>query len=106
MSVSIAAIAAITVVYFEFLPVNPTTAALTYVVVVLVIATGWGIVEATSASLLAVACFNFFFLPPVGTWTIADPQNWVALGADDHSDRREPARPRTTAQARCTRTTA
>src|SRR5688500_9721729 len=24
-------------------------------------------------------CFNFFFLPPVGTWTIADPQNWVAL---------------------------
>jgi two-component system sensor histidine kinase KdpD len=23
--------------------------------------------------------FNFFFLPPVGTWTIADPQNWVAL---------------------------
>src|SRR5262249_39327165 len=26
-------------------------------------------------------CFNFFFLPPVGTLTIADPQNWVALAA-------------------------
>ena len=26
-------------------------------------------------------CFNFFFLPPVGTFTIADPQNWVALFA-------------------------
>ncbi len=26
-------------------------------------------------------CFNFFFLPPVGTFTIADPQNWVALVA-------------------------
>ena len=25
--------------------------------------------------------FNFFFLPPVGTFTIADPQNWVALFA-------------------------
>ena len=24
---------------------------------------------------------NFFFLPPVGTFTIADPQNWVALVA-------------------------
>ena len=24
---------------------------------------------------------NFFFLPPVGTFTIADPQNWVALFA-------------------------
>ena len=22
---------------------------------------------------------NFFFLPPVGTFTIADPQNWIAL---------------------------
>lgn len=26
-------------------------------------------------------CFNFFFLPPIGTFTIADPQNWVALFA-------------------------
>jgi two-component system sensor histidine kinase KdpD len=26
-------------------------------------------------------CYNFFFLPPVGTFTIADPQNWVALFA-------------------------
>ncbi len=31
------------------------------------------------ASLAATACFNHFFLPPVGTWTIADPANWVAL---------------------------
>ena len=23
--------------------------------------------------------YNFFFLPPIGTFTIADPQNWVAL---------------------------
>ena len=80
VSVSVAAIGVITVVYFNVVRVNPTTVALTYVVAVLVIATGWGIVEATCASLLAVLCFNFFFLPPVGTWTIADPQNWVALG--------------------------
>ena len=26
-------------------------------------------------------CFNYFFLPPIGTFTIADPQNWVALFA-------------------------
>jgi len=24
-------------------------------------------------------CFNYFFLPPIGRFTIADPQNWVAL---------------------------
>ncbi len=28
---------------------------------------------------LATAAFNFFFLPPLDTFTIADPQNWVAL---------------------------
>jgi two-component system sensor histidine kinase KdpD len=49
--------------------------------VVLLIATRWGIAESTTASLAAVLCFNFFFLPPVGTFTIADPQNWVALVA-------------------------
>ena len=79
LSVSVAAVAAITTIYVRVVRVNPTTVALSYVVAVLVIATGWGIVEATCASLLAVLCFNFFFLPPVGTWTIADPQNWVAL---------------------------
>jgi two-component system sensor histidine kinase KdpD len=26
-------------------------------------------------------CFNYFFLPPIGTFTVADPQNWVALFA-------------------------
>src|SRR5262245_42427616 len=34
-----------------------------------------------TASVVAVLCFNFFFLPPVGTFTIADPQNWVAFVA-------------------------
>jgi two-component system, OmpR family, sensor histidine kinase KdpD len=29
----------------------------------------------------AMLCFNYFFLPPVGTFTVADPQNWVALFA-------------------------
>src|SRR5262249_41973952 len=67
--------------YTRFAPTNATTVALTYLVAILLIATGWGIAEATSASLVAVFCFNFFFLPPIGTLTIADPQNWVALFA-------------------------
>ena len=33
----------------------------------------------TIASLVATACYNYFFIPPVGTFTIADPANWVAL---------------------------
>lgn len=32
-------------------------------------------------SIVAMLAFNFYFLPPVGTFTVADPQNWVALFA-------------------------
>jgi two-component system sensor histidine kinase KdpD len=32
-------------------------------------------------SIAAALCFNFFFLPPVKTFTIAETQNWVALFA-------------------------
>ena len=81
VAASIGAVAVITALYAELLRVNPTTVALSYLIAILLIATTWGIVEATTASILAVLCFNLFFLPPVGTLTIADPQNWVAFVA-------------------------
>jgi len=81
IAASSALIGLITTVYARWLPVNPTTVALTYLIGILLIASGWGISESTTAAVVAVACFNFFFLPPVGTFTIADPQNWVALVA-------------------------
>lgn len=58
-----------------------TTVALAYLLVVLLVATASGSLPALIASGLGVLCFNFFFLPPVYTLTIADPQNWVALTA-------------------------
>jgi two-component system sensor histidine kinase KdpD len=79
VAASIGAVVLITALYFEILHVNPTTVALSYLIAILLIATGWGIVEATAGSIAAVLCFNFFFLPPIGTFTIADPQNWVAF---------------------------
>jgi two-component system sensor histidine kinase KdpD len=30
-------------------------------------------------SVIETLAYNFFFLPPIGTFTIADPQNWIAL---------------------------
>lgn len=63
------------------LPVNPTTTGFAYLVAVLLIATVWGITEAVVASAVGLLCFNFFFLPPVKTFSVADPQNWVALFA-------------------------
>ena len=78
---ALAAIAGITYVYRQVFPVNSTTVALSYLLVILFVATGWGLVEAVVASIVAMLCFNYFFLPPVGTFTIADPQNWIALTA-------------------------
>lgn len=59
--------------------VNATTVGFAYLLLVLVLATIWGFWEACIASIAATLTFNLFFLPPVGKFTIADPQNWVAL---------------------------
>jgi K+-sensing histidine kinase KdpD len=59
--------------------INATTVALALLLVVLFVATGFGSRPAIFTSLLAVVCFNFFYLPPIGTFTVADPHNWIAL---------------------------
>ena len=74
-------IAAITWILYRVIPVNAATAGFAYLVAILFIAARWGLFESIAGSIAAVLCFNFFFLPPVGTFTIADPQNWVALFA-------------------------
>lgn len=61
--------------------VNESTAGFAFLVGILAIAAAWGRAEAVTASVAAVLCYNFFFLPPVGLFTIADPHNWVALMA-------------------------
>jgi len=61
--------------------VNATTVALSFFLVVLLTAASQGIGPAILASIAGMLCLNFFFLPPVGTFTIYDPQNWVALCA-------------------------
>ena len=61
--------------------INSTTAALAFLLIILFIATRWGSFPALFTSLLAMLCFNFFFLPPFGTLSIANPDNWVALVA-------------------------
>jgi two-component system sensor histidine kinase KdpD len=58
---------------------NATTVALTFLLAVLVVSANWGFWYAAALAVLSALAFNFFFLPPVGTFTIADPQNWVAL---------------------------
>ncbi len=66
---------------YRFLPAaNSATVALTLLLLVLVLAR-WGLRYAVVTSVVATICYNFFFLPPIGTFTIADPQNWLTLFA-------------------------
>jgi two-component system sensor histidine kinase KdpD len=75
----LALVAAITWATFSLLRVNSLIAGLSYVLVVLVVAAKWGLAESFVTSVAAMLCLNYFFLPPILSLTIADPQNWVAL---------------------------
>ncbi|MBK7704345.1 MAG: DUF4118 domain-containing protein [Acidobacteria bacterium] len=59
--------------------VSLTTIALSFLLIVLFVATVWGSRPALAASIIGMLSINYFFLPPIGTFTIADPENWVAL---------------------------
>jgi two-component system sensor histidine kinase KdpD len=77
--VSLAVVSAIVVAYRHAVHVNPTTVALTFLLAVLIVSATWGLRYAAVTAVVAAAAFNYFFLPPFGTFTIADTQNWVAL---------------------------
>ncbi len=78
-SLAFAALAGIVLVYHRWLHVNPTTVALTLLLFILLLAAEWGLRYAVVISVVATALYNFFFLPPIRTFTITDPQNWLAL---------------------------
>jgi K+-sensing histidine kinase KdpD len=61
--------------------INATTIGFAFLLIVVFVAILWGSKPALLASILGMLCFNFFFLPPFHNFTIADPQNWVALTA-------------------------
>jgi len=78
---SVAIVAAVVALYHVALPgrVNNTSVALSLLLAILGISTWWGLAAATVGSIVAVLGFNYYFLPPVGTFTIQDPQNFVAF---------------------------
>src|SRR5438876_12196416 len=81
LAAAFAAVVLVTVIFKEIAGINATTVGLAYLITILMIAASWGIAESVLASVIATFCFNYFFLPPVGTWAISDPENLVALFA-------------------------
>ena len=79
--ITTAIVAGIVFVYSRLIHVNATTAALSLLVGILFISASWGIRQAVYMSVLSALAFNYYFLPPLLTFTIGDEQNWVALFA-------------------------
>ena len=79
--ISAAVVCAITTVYFRSVHVNPTTVGFTFLLVILIVSAAWGLRYAIFVALFSTLAYNYFFLPPLFHFTIADPQNWIALFA-------------------------
>ena len=65
------------VVLDNFIPV--LSLGVLYVFAVLPIALVWGAAYAVPVAVASMLAFNFFFLPPLYTFTLADRSNWFAL---------------------------
>jgi two-component system sensor histidine kinase KdpD len=78
---SAAIVVGIVFVFYRLIPMNATTVGFTFLLAILVVSAGWGLHYAIFMSVLATLCYNYFFLPPILHFTIADPQNWIALFA-------------------------
>jgi two-component system, OmpR family, sensor histidine kinase KdpD len=74
-------VSGITAVYYRWLKVNPTTVGFTFLLAILVFSAAWGLRYAIFMAVVSTLSYNYFFLPPLLRFTIADPQNWVALFA-------------------------
>ena len=79
--ISAAVVCAITAFYFRLVHVNPTTVGFTFLLVILIGSAAWGLRYAIFAAILSTLAYNYFFLPPLFRFSIADPQNWIALFA-------------------------
>jgi len=75
---SCAVIAAVTFLAYR-LHVPLATAGFIYLLVVVVVSLLYGIWQATFVSLIAVSSLNYFFIPPIWSFSVSDQRDWVAL---------------------------
>jgi two-component system, OmpR family, sensor histidine kinase KdpD len=79
-AVSVALVAVCTAVLYPLKQVTPVASlGVVYLVGVVVVSAFWGLWLGVFTSLLSAVAFNFFHIPPVGRFTIADSRNWAAL---------------------------
>jgi K+-sensing histidine kinase KdpD len=80
-AVGVSAVLLITEIYRHMPLANVTTVGFTFLLAILIASTIGGLRTAIPMSVVATLAFDFYFIPPVDTWNITDPQDWVALSA-------------------------
>ncbi len=79
---SIAAVVAGTLLVYPLKSVAPVVSlGVIYLPAIMLISTVWGLRMGLLASIASAAAFNFFQIPPLHRFTIAEEENWVALAA-------------------------
>jgi two-component system sensor histidine kinase KdpD len=82
LAVSAVAVAAVTISIYGLREAMPVAGAgIVYLLPVLLGSIRWGLWTGVATAIASAAAFNWFHFPPTGRWTIAEEQNWVALGA-------------------------
>jgi two-component system sensor histidine kinase KdpD len=76
--VSVAVITGIIYALKQAVPVVST--GVLYMLAVLLVSSRWGPWLGVGTAILSALAFNFFHIPPTGRFTIAEGENWVALG--------------------------
>jgi two-component system sensor histidine kinase KdpD len=71
--------AVLTTVGLAMTSARATTAGMVFLVVVVVTATQAGLAISLYSALLCALSFDYFFLPPIHTFTLAGPQEWVSI---------------------------
>jgi two-component system sensor histidine kinase KdpD len=78
--ISAAAVAGGTGLVYALRPVAPDLSLVVlYVLPVIAVAVAVGAAYAVATAVASMLAFNFFFLPPVHSFTLSDSENWVAL---------------------------
>jgi two-component system, OmpR family, sensor histidine kinase KdpD len=81
LAVAVVSVAAITGVNYGLREIAPAVSTgVVYLLAVLLMSTYWGLWLGLITGFLSTAAFNFFHIPPTDGFTIADAENWVALG--------------------------
>ena len=84
LAVSLASVAFCT--WFAFrLELGLATAGFLYLVLVVLVAAYGGFWIATAASLVAVGCLDYYFVPPLFRFTVNSPEDWAALCAFEYT---------------------